>query len=116
LEVAVVAATGEVLLETLVNPQGEPIAAEAAANHGITPEMVSDSDVPAFAELHDELVQLLSGKRIVCWKAAFDRQPRRTTSPRGQRSAGLVELGEQVVELLDAIEDVIGSEGELGDV
>ncbi|MFI5591180.1 3'-5' exonuclease [Amycolatopsis sp. NPDC051758] len=73
LEVAVVAATGEVLLETLVNPEGEPIAAEAAAKHGIIPEMLSDPDVPAFAELHEELVQLLSGKRIVCWKAAFDR-------------------------------------------
>ncbi|MGW5748132.1 3'-5' exonuclease [Amycolatopsis sp. NPDC003861] len=73
LEIAAVSPTGEVLLETLVNPEGEPIAADAAAKHGITSDMVSAAGVPVFADLHEELVELLSGKRIVCWKAAFDR-------------------------------------------
>ncbi|MCR6488359.1 3'-5' exonuclease [Amycolatopsis sp. OK19-0408] len=74
LEIAVVSPTGEVLLESLVNPEGEPIVAEAAAKHGITAEMVSAPGVPMFADVHDELVELLSGKRVVCWKTAFDRE------------------------------------------
>lgn len=74
LEIAVVSCDGEVLLETLVNPEGEQISPFAAAKHGITPEMVSEPLVPIFAAVHDELVELLAGKRIVCWNADFDHR------------------------------------------
>ncbi|WP_410583831.1 3'-5' exonuclease [Amycolatopsis sp. lyj-108] len=74
LEIAVVSCGGEVLLETLVNPEGEQISPFAAAKHGITAEMVTEPLVPIFAAVHDELVELLAGKRIVCWNADFDRR------------------------------------------
>jgi hypothetical protein len=72
IEIALVRPSGEVLLETLVDPEGEPIAADAGAKHGITDAMVAADDVPTFAELHAELVDLLTGAHVVCWNADFD--------------------------------------------
>jgi hypothetical protein len=73
IEIALVRPGGEVLLETLVNPEGEPIATDATDKHGITEAMVTAPGMPTFADLHDELVELLTGARIVCWNADVDR-------------------------------------------
>ncbi|MCX5199705.1 3'-5' exonuclease [Streptomyces sp. NBC_00249] len=70
-EIAVITAGGNVLLDTLVNPgQGVSIPAEASAIHGIT-----DSDVdqaPTFSDIAVRLTQVLDGRRILIWNAPYD--------------------------------------------
>ncbi|MFF5808249.1 exonuclease domain-containing protein [Streptomyces sp. NPDC012746] len=70
-EIAVITAGGEVLLDTLVNPgQGVSIPAEAAAIHGIT-----DSDVAlssTFSDIAVRLTRVLDGRRILIWNAPYD--------------------------------------------
>lgn len=73
IEIAVVAVTGEVLLDTLIDPDGEPIAPAAAEVHGITEDVLSAQVLPRFGDLIDELRDLLSGKRIVGWNVSYDR-------------------------------------------
>lgn len=72
IEIAIVSHDGEVLLETLVNPDGEPIVPEAFAVHGITDQMVRAAHLPRFGDLIDEVVSLLEGRRILCWNSAYD--------------------------------------------
>jgi hypothetical protein len=74
IEIALVRPSGEVLLDTLVNPGDSVIAATAAAKHGITADMVQAPGVPTFAELHNDLVDLLTGARVICWNSEFDRE------------------------------------------
>lgn len=71
-EMAVVATGGEVLFETLINPEGEPINSEASAKHGITDVMVAAAHVPRFGDIIEELTELLRGKQIVGWNTAHD--------------------------------------------
>ncbi|MEU8516392.1 3'-5' exonuclease [Kitasatospora sp. NPDC048722] len=69
-EIAVYSATGEKLLDRLVDP-GEPIPEAASAIHRIT-----DADVagaPTFGELLPELTDVLAGRRIVIYNRAYDR-------------------------------------------
>ncbi|MFB6724862.1 3'-5' exonuclease [Kribbella sp. NPDC056345] len=73
IEIALLRPDGELLLDTLVNPGDVVIADEAAAKHGITVSMLQADGVPTFAELYDDLVDLLTGARIICWNSAFDR-------------------------------------------
>lgn len=54
---------GEVLFETLINPEGEPV----GPGPPITDEMVSAAHVPRFGDVLAELAELLRGKRIVAW-------------------------------------------------
>ncbi len=68
-DIAVITAAGEVLLDTLVNP-GEPIPAEASRIHGITDTMVTDA--PKFADITDELRRILTGRRVVIYNAVYD--------------------------------------------
>jgi len=68
-DIAIIAATGETLLNTLVNP-GEPIPAESSDIHGITDEMVADA--PTFANIADGLLGLLKGKRVIIYNAQYD--------------------------------------------
>ena len=69
-QIAVINAAGEVLLDTLVNPQCD-ISPEAQAVHGITAEMMVAA--PTFAELEPERQRLLSGRRVCVYNADFDR-------------------------------------------
>lgn len=68
-DIAVITATGDTLLDTLVNP-GEPIPAEATNIHGITDVMVTDA--PTFADIADELRRILAGRRVVIYNAVYD--------------------------------------------
>lgn len=68
-DIAVVTAAGEPLLNTLVNPC-EPIPAEASDIHGITDDMVADA--PMFTEILPDLEKALSGKRILIYNKLFD--------------------------------------------
>jgi hypothetical protein len=69
-EIAVTTAAGTVLLDTLVNPGGEPIPAEATAIHGITDAMVADA--PTFSEILPRLTEVLTGRRIVIYNREYD--------------------------------------------
>lgn len=69
IEISVIDARGQVLLDTLVRPSG-PIPAEASAIHGIT-----DADVataPTWAEIHQRLVELVAGRLVIAYGADFD--------------------------------------------
>lgn len=69
-EVAVLdAATGEVLLETLVRPQ-EPISAEAQLVHGISEADVAGA--PLLAEVLPQLLQVTGGRTVIAYNADFD--------------------------------------------
>ncbi len=68
-EIAVLTATGQVLLDTLVNP-GVPIPAEATDIHRITDEMVAGS--PSFGKILPDLRRVLFGKRVLIYNAEFD--------------------------------------------
>ncbi|MFF7986405.1 3'-5' exonuclease [Streptomyces sp. NPDC007901] len=70
-EISVQAVSGEVLLDTLVDP-GEPIPVEATAIVGITSAMVPEAGVPAFTGVVDRLAAVLAGKRVVLYNKAFD--------------------------------------------
>ncbi|MGW7674414.1 3'-5' exonuclease [Streptomyces sp. NPDC054775] len=69
-EIAVTTASGTVLLDTLINPGGEPIPAQATAIHGITDAMVKDA--PTFSEVLPRLTEALAGRRIVIYKREYD--------------------------------------------
>ena len=60
---------GEILMDTLVKPQGR-IPAGAAKVHGITDSMVKDA--PTFPELYVPFSILLAGKRVVAYNAKFE--------------------------------------------
>lgn len=68
-EIAVVTADGEILLDSLVDPQ-EPISAAATAVHGL-----SDADVagaPPFARLAGQLHAVLAGRPVLAYNAPYD--------------------------------------------
>lgn len=69
IEISVIDARGQVLLDTLVRPSGS-IPAEASAIHGIT-----DADVgtaPTWAEIHPRLAELVAGRLVIAYGADFD--------------------------------------------
>ena len=70
-EVAVVVDDGVVLLETLVRPQS-PVTALASAVHGIGEETLAGA--PSLPVVWPHLSQLLGGRTVVTYNAAFDRQ------------------------------------------
>jgi DNA polymerase-3 subunit epsilon len=70
-DIAVVSGSGELLLESLVRPERR-IPYDASAIHGIT-----DADVrgaPRWNELYDDVLRVMSGRRIVVYNVVFDRQ------------------------------------------
>ncbi|MGJ5899219.1 exonuclease domain-containing protein [Streptomyces niveiscabiei] len=69
-EIAVTTVSGTVLLDTLLNPGGEPIPAEATAIHGITDAMVEGA--PSFSEILPRLTEALAGRRIVIYNREYD--------------------------------------------
>ncbi|BCO32065.1 DNA polymerase III subunit epsilon [Thiohalobacter sp. COW1] len=68
-EIAIVGASGHPLLDTLVRPMGR-IPAEATAVHGITADETAGA--PAWAEIHDRVVELLSDRPVVIYNASYD--------------------------------------------
>lgn len=69
--IAIVAADGTVLVDTLINP-GMSIDPGAARVHGITDEMVSTA--PYFWKVHAQVIDAVRGKRVVIYNVGFDRQ------------------------------------------
>src|SRR4030095_4599713 len=63
------AATGEVLLNTLVRP-GQPIAPEAQWIHGISDADVADA--PAGAEVLPRLLDVTRGRTVLAYNAEYD--------------------------------------------
>jgi DNA polymerase-3 subunit epsilon len=70
-DIAVVNAAGEVVLESLVQPNRR-IPADATAIHGITNADVKNA--PAWCELYEDLLQVLAGRRVIVYNVIFDRQ------------------------------------------
>jgi DNA polymerase-3 subunit epsilon len=75
-EIAVVAADGETLLDTLVRPT-VPIPADATAVHDITDAMVADA--PTWPEAYPQLVEALRGRRVLVYNDVFDAYAVATT-------------------------------------
>src|SRR5215210_3045860 len=70
-DIAVVSAAGEVVLESLVQPTRR-IPADATAIHGITNADVKDA--PAWCDLYEDLQRVLAGRRVIVYNVIFDRQ------------------------------------------
>lgn len=71
MEVAAVdAATGEVLLESLVNPQA-PVTEDTLGVHGISDAMVADA--PTWDVVLPELLRVTAGRKILAYNADYDR-------------------------------------------
>lgn len=70
-EIAVINENGEVLLNTLVNPEMY-IPADVIGIHGITNEMVRGQ--PAFRDLLPDLESLLAGQPVVMYNVDFDKR------------------------------------------
>ena len=68
-DIAIIDTTGEVLFNTLVNPPC-PIPPKAQEIHGISNEMVAGA--PTFASIETQLQQILTGRPIITYNAAFD--------------------------------------------
>jgi DNA polymerase-3 subunit epsilon len=69
-QLAVLAADGQILLDSLVRPTC-PIHPQAQAIHGITAEMVATA--PPFPEIYPRLRTALGDKKIIAYNVAFDR-------------------------------------------
>ncbi|WP_328545498.1 3'-5' exonuclease [Streptomyces europaeiscabiei] len=69
-DLAVTTVAGEVLMDTLVNPGGEPIPTEATDIHGITDEDVASA--PTFASVLEQLGTVLRGRRCLIYNKPYD--------------------------------------------
>lgn len=70
-EIAIIDAAGNVLLDTRVKPLGT-MDPEAQAVHGISPADVENC--PTFADLWSELCAIVNGKTVVMYGAGFDKR------------------------------------------
>jgi DNA polymerase III epsilon subunit-like protein len=68
-EIAIVDGNGEVLLNTLVNPERN-IPNEVIRIHGIDSEMVKGS--PTIEDLEPQLIKILKGKNLIVYNLNFD--------------------------------------------
>ncbi|ECA8972954.1 3'-5' exonuclease [Salmonella enterica subsp. enterica serovar Omuna] len=68
-EISVIDAAGHTVLDTLVRPSCE-IPIEATKIHGITDEMVAGA--PTWLDIHDQVIEALTGRVVVIYNAAFD--------------------------------------------
>ena len=83
-QVGVLGPDGATLLDTLVKPT-QPISAESTTFHGIT-----DADVvgaPLFPEVFAHIQEIVSGKTVVIYNAAFDLRMVRQSLAKHQVSA-----------------------------
>lgn len=69
IEISLMAASGDVLLDTLVCPQSR-IPPDAQAVHGISNAMVADA--PQWPDVCRLLLEIIDGRRIVVYNAEFD--------------------------------------------
>jgi DNA polymerase III epsilon subunit-like protein len=77
-EIAVIdAATGQVLLDTLVNPDGVPVEPGARAVHGISDEELAGA--PRWADVVPEFLAAVDGRRILAYNSVFDHSRVRAT-------------------------------------
>ncbi|ATD40328.1 3'-5' exonuclease [Aeromonas salmonicida] len=76
-EISIIDQLGNVVFDSLVKPQ-QPIPAEATAIHGITNDMVATA--PSWADIHDEVCQLISSKPLVIYNADYDMRLMAQTS------------------------------------
>jgi hypothetical protein len=90
-EIAVIdAATGQVLLDTLVNPDGVPVEPGARAVHGISDEELADA--PRWADVVPDFLAAVDGRRILAYNAVFDHARIRATHARAGQPAGQLPL------------------------
>lgn len=92
-DVAIITTQGNVLLDTLINPE-RTIPEDASAIHGITDEMVKDA--PTFQAIYPELLRILTKARVVIYNAEFDTgrlwyDCQRCDLPQLEKSFGSVE-------------------------
>jgi DNA polymerase-3 subunit epsilon len=71
IDLAVVTAGGEILLDTLIRPLG-PIPAESTAIHGLRDNDVASA--PGWLEVQGDLHRALAGRSVVIYNMAFDRK------------------------------------------
>lgn len=69
IEISLLAASGDVLLDTLVRPQTR-IPPDAQAVHGISNAMVADA--PDWPDVCRQLLEIIEARRIVVYNAEFD--------------------------------------------
>ncbi|WP_459963711.1 3'-5' exonuclease [Nocardia sp. IFM 10818] len=73
-EISVIdAATGETLLDTLVNPGGIPIEPEAQQVHGLSDADVTAEGVPLWPAVHERLVKAVGDRLVLAYNAGYDR-------------------------------------------
>lgn len=70
-EITILDTTGAPIIDTLVRPT-QPIPAEAAAFHRITDVMVASA--PSWPELAEQYADIVAGRTVVMYNAAFDRR------------------------------------------
>jgi DNA polymerase III epsilon subunit-like protein len=101
LEIALLSASGEILLDTLVRPIS-PIDEAARAVHGITDEDLASA--PRWPAVYPRLVELLSGQRVLAYNAAFDADAIVTTC----RLHGLAAIATRWFDLLEPYAEWFG--------
>lgn len=82
-DLAIVTADGEILVETLVRPLS-PIPPATTAIHGITDQDVAGA--PCWLEIHDRVCAALAGRTIIVYNVDFDRRVLGSCSDRHQLS------------------------------
>ena len=73
IEISIIdAATGTVLMDQLINPQGAPICAEARTVHPISPDDLATA--PTFTQVRPRLEDVVADRVVMAWNAPFDRE------------------------------------------
>lgn len=70
-EIAVIDTTGEVLLDTLINPH-TPISCRAARLHGLDDDMVATA--PTFPAVLHQILAVTNGRQVLAYNAPLDRE------------------------------------------
>lgn len=70
-EISIIDTQGNVLLDTLVKPKTRMRDdSKAASIHGITNAMLKDA--PTWADIHDQVCEILKGRTVITYNAEFD--------------------------------------------
>ncbi len=84
IEIGIIAPDGETLLETLVRPKAGVVPPAATRVHGLT--MADLAKAPTWDEVHDTVLRLVAGRRVLAWNAPFDeRMVRQSATLWGRR-------------------------------